>query len=58
MDLSEVWKGIFTFYTNVFVLRKNNSENTFTSANTPTKTFDEILESNKDVLERIKEKGD
>lgn len=25
----------------------NNSENTFTSANTPTKTFDEILESNR-----------
>ena len=36
----------------------NNSENTFTSANTPTKTFDEILEANRDVLERIKEKGD
>ena len=36
----------------------NNSENTFTSANTPTKTFDEILESNRDVLERIKQKGD
>ena len=30
------------------------SENTFT----PTKTFDEILESNRDVLERIKQKGD
>ena len=36
----------------------NNSENTFTSANTPTKTFDEILESNRDILEQIKEKGD
>lgn len=27
-------------------------------ANTPTITFDEKLESNRDVLERIKEKGD
>ena len=36
----------------------NNSENTSISANTPTKTFDDILEANRDVLERIKEKGD
>ena len=36
----------------------SNSENTFTSANTPTITFDDILEANRDVLERIKEKVD